>query len=69
MLVHNCFILVKAVSEEFKLSIIKCMTSLMNSITFEVIETVYIKENVPKFSQIIYVCSEIAKRETAKNLR
>lgn len=45
------------------------MTSLMNSITFEVIETVYIKQNVPKFSQIIYVCSEIVKKETARNLR
>lgn len=65
----NHLILVRAISEEFKLLIINCMTSLMSSITFEVIEAVYIRKNVPKFSQIIYVCSEIAKSKTARNLR
>ncbi|CAG9769438.1 unnamed protein product [Ceutorhynchus assimilis] len=56
-------------TEEYKLAILKCMTSLINSVSPDILEELYVKENVPKFSQIVYVCSQIAEDDVARNIR
>ncbi|KAL1491829.1 hypothetical protein ABEB36_012364 [Hypothenemus hampei] len=60
---------VKKVSEEYKNSSLKSMIALMSNIPFELIEEIYSKRNIPKFSQIIYVCTQCIRNETARNLR
>ncbi|XP_066261466.1 TELO2-interacting protein 1 homolog isoform X2 [Euwallacea similis] len=57
------------ICEEYKTSLLKCMTSLMNSISYKLIEEIYVNEYIPQFSQIIYVCTELAKHERARNIR
>ncbi|XP_066156634.1 TELO2-interacting protein 1 homolog isoform X2 [Euwallacea fornicatus] len=57
------------ICEEYKTSLLKCMTSLMNSISYELVEELYVNEYIPQFSQIIYVCTELARHERAKNIR
>lgn len=69
MKVVNFWVLVLPVTEEYKMAVLKCMTSLINSVSSDILETLYVKENIPKFSQIIYVCSQIAKNDTARNIR
>ncbi|KAJ8974649.1 hypothetical protein NQ317_019885 [Molorchus minor] len=55
--------------EEYKLSIMQCMTSLAKSVSSELILTLYTKENSPKLCQMLYVAVEIAKTEQLRSLR
>ncbi|XP_044259185.1 TELO2-interacting protein 1 homolog [Tribolium madens] len=57
------------ISEEYKLSIVQCMTSLSKNLSSSVIEELYVKQNAPKLCQMIYVMLEIAKIEQFKALR
>lgn len=57
------------VTEEYKLEILKCMICLIESVSEQIIDQLYVKENIPKFSQIIYVCGELAKKEKSRDLR
>ncbi|CAH0559229.1 unnamed protein product [Brassicogethes aeneus] len=57
------------ISEEYKLSILDCMTSLAKCLSSEVIFDIYTKENAPKFCQMLYVALEIAKKEQMRSLR
>lgn len=56
-------------SEEYKLSIMKCTKALAKSVTSELVSELYTKVNVPKLSQMLHVTIEIAKTEQLKSLR
>lgn len=64
----NIFLVIN-VCEDYKLSIIRCMTTISKSITHSVAEELYIKENAPKLCQMLYVLIEIAKVEKYKTLK
>jgi hypothetical protein len=61
--------LVVNISEEYKLSIVECMTALAKCLSSCVVESLYVKENAPKLCQMIYVLLELAKNEQFKTLR
>ncbi|KAH1028166.1 TELO2-interacting protein 1 homolog [Dendroctonus ponderosae] len=60
---------VSDITEEYKLALLECMIALLNSVSFASVDQLYVKEHIPKFSQITYVCSELAKNEGARNIR
>ncbi|XP_008201481.1 TELO2-interacting protein 1 homolog [Tribolium castaneum] len=60
---------VLSTSEEYKLSIVQCMTSLAQNLSSSIIEELYVKQNAPKLCQMIYVMLEMAKNEQFKTLR
>lgn len=72
-LVHKhtmkCFISVKDVSEEYKLSILECMISLCKSLSWDVVQNIYTKNNAPKLCKMLYVALEMAKKENFRKLR
>ncbi|XP_057672878.1 TELO2-interacting protein 1 homolog isoform X1 [Diorhabda carinulata] len=57
------------VSEEYKLSIMKCTKALAKSVTTELVSELYTKAHVPKLCQMLHVTIEIAKTEQLKSLR
>lgn len=65
---HNNHCLLK-ISEEYKLSLIECMTELSNCLSSSVIEQLYVKQNAPKLCQMIFAVLEVAKTEEFKTLR
>lgn len=62
-------ILVKNVSEEYKLSIMECMVSLCKSLSWDLVLNIYTKNNAPKLCQMLYVAIEMAKKESFRKLR
>lgn len=46
-----------------------CTAKLGESLSSDLILTVYAKENAPKLCQMIYVAIEIAKKEKMRTLR
>ncbi|XP_050294398.1 TELO2-interacting protein 1 homolog [Anthonomus grandis grandis] len=61
--------IVLGISEEYKSALLNCMIALVKSVSSETLKEIYSKENVSKLSQIIYVCAELAKNETARHIR
>ncbi|XP_063909733.1 TELO2-interacting protein 1 homolog isoform X2 [Zophobas morio] len=57
------------ISEEYKLSIVECMTALAKCLKSSLIAELYVKENAPKLCQMIYVVLEVAKNEQFRALR
>lgn len=66
---NRFFVLVLAISEEYKLLIVQCMIALTKSLSWDIITDVYKKENTPKLCQALYVALEIAKHEKLRTLR
>ncbi|KAJ8959272.1 hypothetical protein NQ314_006300 [Rhamnusium bicolor] len=60
---------VLSIHEEYKLSIMECMTSLAKCISTELIFVLYTRENAPKLCQMLYVAVEVAKNDQLRSLR
>uniref|UniRef100_A0A182LZ06 Uncharacterized protein n=1 Tax=Anopheles culicifacies TaxID=139723 RepID=A0A182LZ06_9DIPT len=56
-------------SEEYKLAVLKVLSLASRHIHSELIEEVYVKENLTLLSQAIFVCVRIVETERARKLR
>uniref|UniRef100_A0A182JX36 TTI1 N-terminal TPR domain-containing protein n=1 Tax=Anopheles christyi TaxID=43041 RepID=A0A182JX36_9DIPT len=56
-------------SEEYKLAVLKVLSLVSRRIQSELIEEVYVKENLKFLSQAIFVCVRIVETERARKLR
>ncbi|XP_050068435.1 TELO2-interacting protein 1 homolog [Anopheles maculipalpis] len=56
-------------SEEYKLSVLKVLSFATRHIQTELIEEIYVKENLTLLSQAIFVCVRILETERARKLR
>uniref|UniRef100_A0A4Y0BNQ6 Uncharacterized protein n=1 Tax=Anopheles funestus TaxID=62324 RepID=A0A4Y0BNQ6_ANOFN len=56
-------------SEEYKLAVLKVLSYASRHIQSELIEEVYVKENLTLLSQAIFVCVRVVEAERARKLR
>ncbi|XP_018569428.1 TELO2-interacting protein 1 homolog [Anoplophora glabripennis] len=61
--------MVLPIPEEYKLSIMNCMASLMKCVSSDLVFSLYTRENAPRFCQMLYTALEIAKTEQLRSLR
>ncbi|XP_060524749.1 TELO2-interacting protein 1 homolog isoform X2 [Cylas formicarius] len=59
----------KTIPEEYKIMLLQCMTALLKSISPDIFDKIYNKENIPKISQIVFVCGDLAKQEKSKEIK
>ncbi|XP_035891600.1 TELO2-interacting protein 1 homolog [Anopheles stephensi] len=56
-------------SEEYKLAVLKVLSFATRNIQSELVEEIYVKENLTLLSQAIFVCVRIVETERARKLR
>uniref|UniRef100_A0A6E8VIW0 Uncharacterized protein n=1 Tax=Anopheles coluzzii TaxID=1518534 RepID=A0A6E8VIW0_ANOCL len=56
-------------SEEYKLAVLKVLSLVSRRIQSELVEEVYVKENLTLLSQAIFVCVRVVETERARKLR